>query len=123
MGGVTQKMTDTLKSVPALAPAGIQAVVVLRDPTNGQVYGQVEFVQADDGVVTVSGEIKNIPNKEKRGFHIHEFGDTTNGCTSAGKLFSSECVLILMINVKGHISILKITNMLAHKMHFVMLVI
>jgi Cu-Zn family superoxide dismutase len=85
MGGITQKMTDKVKNVPILAPTGPQAVVVLRDPNNGQVYGQVDFVQADDGTVTISGEIKNIPDKQKRGFHIHEFGDTTNGCTTAGK--------------------------------------
>jgi Cu-Zn family superoxide dismutase len=85
MGGVTQKLADTVKSVPKLSSSGIQAVAVLRDPNNGQVYGQVNFTQADDGTVTIDGEIKNIPDKQKRGFHIHEFGDTTNGCTSAGK--------------------------------------
>jgi Cu-Zn family superoxide dismutase len=84
MGGVTQKMTDTVKTLPGLGTSSIQAVAVLCDPNNGQVYGQVEFSQADDGTVTVTGEIKNIPDKQKRGFHIHEFGDTTNGCTSAG---------------------------------------
>ncbi|CAF1014940.1 unnamed protein product [Adineta steineri] len=90
MGGVTQKMTDTVKSVPILSSPGIQAVVVLRDPNNGQVCGQVDFLQADDGIVTVSGEIKNIPDKQKRGFHIHEFGDTTNGCTSAGAHYNPD---------------------------------
>ena len=85
MGGVTQKMTDTVKNVPLIGTSSIQAVAVLRDPSNGQVYGEVNFSQADDGTVTVCGEIKNVPDKQKRGFHIHEFGDTTNGCTSAGK--------------------------------------
>jgi Cu/Zn superoxide dismutase len=84
MGGVTQKMTDTVKSVPLLGSSGIHAVATLTDPNNGQVCGHVNFVQANDGTVTVSGEIKNIPDKQKRGFHIHEFGDATNGCTSAG---------------------------------------
>jgi len=78
MGGVTQKMTETVKTT------GIQAVAVLTDPSNGQVYGQVNFTQDDNGVVTVTGEVQNVPEKQKRGFHIHEFGDTTNGCTSAG---------------------------------------
>ena len=85
MGGVTEKMTDTSKKSPMLGASGIQAVAVLRDPNSGQVYGQVDFTQAADGTVTVCGEIQNIPDKQKRGFHIHEFGDTTNGCTSAGK--------------------------------------
>ncbi|CAF0876968.1 unnamed protein product [Rotaria sordida] len=82
MGGVTQKMTDTVKHISE--PSGPQAVAVLSDPNSGQIYGHVNFVEASDGTVTVSGEIKNVPNAQKRGFHIHEFGDTTNGCTSAG---------------------------------------
>lgn len=91
MGGVTQKMTDTVKStVPSLTSTGIQAVAVLTDPSNGQVYGQVNFTQDDNGVVTVTGEVKNIPDKQKRGFHIHEFGDTTNGCTSAGAHYNPD---------------------------------
>ena len=43
MGGVTQKMTDTVKNVPILGSSGIHAVAVLTDPSNGQVYGHVEF--------------------------------------------------------------------------------
>lgn len=79
MGGVTQKMPQsTVKS------ADIQAVAVLRDPQTGQIFGQVDFVQGSDGKVTITGEIQNVPDKTKHGFHIHEFGDTTNGCTSAG---------------------------------------
>lgn len=84
MGGVTQKMTDTVKKAPILGLTGVHAVAVLTDPSNGQVYGHVDFIETTDGTVTISGEIKNIPDKQKRGFHIHEFGDTTNGCTSAG---------------------------------------
>ena len=84
MAGVAQKMTDTVKNTPVLGSPGVHAVAVLTDPSNGQVYGHVDFVEANDGTVTVSGEIKNISDKQKRGFHIHEFGDTTNRCTSAG---------------------------------------
>ncbi|CAF2170353.1 unnamed protein product [Rotaria magnacalcarata] len=82
MGGVTQKMTDTVKGVSFPDPSSIQTVAVLSDPNSEQVYGHVDFAQEKDGTVTVSGEVKNISTAQKHGFHIHEFGDTTNGCTS-----------------------------------------
>lgn len=80
MGGVTQKLT-----MPTTAADNIRAIVVLREPTSGQVFGQVDFVENVDGSVTITGEVKNIMENTKHGFHIHEFGDTSNGCTTAGK--------------------------------------
>ena len=37
--------------------------------------------------MTVTGEISGL-NKGLHGFHIHQFGDTTNGCVSAGPHFN-----------------------------------
>ncbi|CAF4557713.1 unnamed protein product, partial [Rotaria magnacalcarata] len=56
MGGVTQKMTDTVKGVFFPDPSSIQTVAVLSDPNSEQVYGHVDFAQEKDGTVTVSGE-------------------------------------------------------------------
>ncbi|XP_055714919.1 superoxide dismutase [Cu-Zn]-like [Phlebotomus papatasi] len=43
-----------------------------------------EFNQADAGApVMLSGEVTGL-TQGQHGFHIHEFVDATNGCTSAG---------------------------------------
>ena len=64
----------------------IKAVCVLKG--DGAVTGTVFFEQAKSGgPVTVTGEIKNL-NEGNHGFHVHEFGDNTNGCTSAGAHFN-----------------------------------
>ncbi|KAI8520433.1 PREDICTED: superoxide dismutase [Cu-Zn]-like [Branchiostoma belcheri] len=64
----------------------VKAVCVLVGET---VKGTVTFTQASsDSPVEVTGTISNLKPPGKHGFHIHEFGDTTNGCTSAGGHFN-----------------------------------
>jgi Cu-Zn family superoxide dismutase len=63
----------------------LKAVCVL----SGQVVqGVVHFTQDNaNGPVTLKGELKGLA-EGRHGFHIHEFGDNTNGCTSAGGHFN-----------------------------------
>jgi len=62
-----------------------KAVVVL----NGDnVKGALYFEQASEkSPVKVTGEISGL-TEGKHGFHVHEYGDSTNGCVSAGAHFN-----------------------------------
>jgi Cu/Zn superoxide dismutase len=52
------------------------------------VKGTIRFSQTGSDPVKVDGEITGL-RPGNHGFHIHAFGDNTNGCISAGIL----CVL------------------------------
>jgi len=63
----------------------LKAVCVL---TGEAVKGVIKFTQADvNAPVDVEGELRGLA-EGPHGFHIHEFGDNTNGCTSAGGHFN-----------------------------------
>ena len=55
---------------------------------SGDVTGQVHFVQeSPEHLLKITGYILGLP-KGLHGFHVHEFGDTSNGCSSAGEHFN-----------------------------------
>uniref|UniRef100_A0A023FAY3 Superoxide dismutase [Cu-Zn] n=1 Tax=Triatoma infestans TaxID=30076 RepID=A0A023FAY3_TRIIF len=65
----------------------IKAVCVLNGETvKGTVYFEQESPNAE---VKLSGEVTGL-QKGHHGFHVHEFGDNTNGCTSAGAHFNPD---------------------------------
>ncbi|NP_571369.1 superoxide dismutase [Cu-Zn] [Danio rerio] len=63
-----------------------KAVCVLKG--TGEVTGTVYFNQeGEKKPVKVTGEITGL-TPGKHGFHVHAFGDNTNGCISAGPHFN-----------------------------------
>ena len=70
------------KSVSQLSEAEqtIEAVAVLG---HGDAKGMISFKQKPGKATIISGTITGL-SEGKHGFHIHEFGDLSDGCDSAG---------------------------------------
>lgn len=64
-----------------------KAVAVLKGTSN--IEGVVNLFQEDDGPTTVKVKISGLA-PGKHGFHLHQFGDTTNGCMSTGPHFNPQ---------------------------------
>lgn len=60
-----------------------RAVATVRGDST--VFGTITFEQLDESSPTkISWNLRGNDANSQRAFHIHEFGDNTNGCTSAG---------------------------------------
>uniref|UniRef100_H2Y0A0 Superoxide dismutase [Cu-Zn] n=2 Tax=Ciona intestinalis TaxID=7719 RepID=H2Y0A0_CIOIN len=66
----------------------LEAVCVMKGSES--VSGTIKFSQVGDGEpCKISGSLTGLA-AGKHGFHIHEFGDHTNGCTSTGGHFNPQ---------------------------------
>ncbi|KAI8099605.1 copper/zinc superoxide dismutase [Halteromyces radiatus] len=64
----------------------VKAVCVVRGNTD--VTGTIKFVQeSENDPTTIEASLSGL-TPGKHGFHVHEFGDNTNGCISAGAHFN-----------------------------------
>ncbi|MCL7025481.1 hypothetical protein MKW94_025917 [Papaver nudicaule] len=77
----SKRSSKSLTVVSALK----KAVAVLKGTS--KVEGVVTLTQEDDGPTTVNVKISGL-TPGLHGFHLHEFGDTTNGCISTGPHFN-----------------------------------
>ncbi|KAK0504121.1 superoxide dismutase [Armillaria luteobubalina] len=72
---------------PSAPTAVTKATVFLTG--DSKVIGKVTFEQASaDAPVTVSGNLEGLDPSASRGFHIHQSGDLSGGCVSAGPHFN-----------------------------------
>mmetsp|Transcript_14865 Transcript_14865/g.10413 ORF Transcript_14865/g.10413 Transcript_14865/m.10413 type:complete len:110 (-) Transcript_14865:307-636(-) len=59
------------------------AVCVLNEDSNSGVSGIVKFTQVEGQKCRIQAEITGL-TEGKHGFHIHQYGNLTQGCKTAG---------------------------------------
>ena len=65
------------------------AICILYPDNNSGVNGVVSFHQDNYSAETkLVASVRGLNPNSKHGFHVHEFGDLTQGCTSAGEHFN-----------------------------------
>ncbi|KAJ0963576.1 hypothetical protein J5N97_028698 [Dioscorea zingiberensis] len=86
------RLSPSLKLATVAAPKPLavaaetkKAVAVLKG--NSNVEGVVTLFQDSDGPTTVKVRVSGLA-PGLHGFHLHEYGDTTNGCISTGPHFN-----------------------------------
>nr|BEV20890.1 superoxide dismutase [Bombyx mori nucleopolyhedrovirus] len=62
----------------------MKAICIISGDVHGKIYFQQESANRP---LKISGYLLNLP-RGLHGFHVHEYGDTSNGCTSAGEHFN-----------------------------------
>jgi len=57
-------------------------------PEEGEISGSVTFTQVNGGMVLIDVNVTGLPPNTAHGFHLHEFGDISNGCSNVGGHFN-----------------------------------
>ncbi|KAL8639187.1 MAG: hypothetical protein Q9228_003750 [Teloschistes exilis] len=82
----------------------VKAVAVLRGDST--VKGTVTFEQSNESSpTTISYDIQGNDPSAKRGMHVHQFGDNTNGCTSAGPHCKNATPIIIHFQAGNQLTI------------------
>jgi len=68
----------------------VKAIATLEHTDDG-VEGVIQFIQTPSQPTIIKGIVKGL-TPGKHGFHIHEFGDLSNGCESAGAHYNPDGV-------------------------------
>ena len=67
----------------------ITGIVLLQSAPNSEAFGTVTITQqSEGGALTIEGLIFNLKANSLFGLHVHERGDLTNACESAGAHFN-----------------------------------
>jgi len=82
---LTTRAQTCVRFQPTMATK--HAVCVLRGFGDEAVKGTIRFSQAGEGPTVIEADIEGL-KPGPHGFHVHEFGDNTNGCVSAGAHFN-----------------------------------
>ncbi|PRP87808.1 glycoside hydrolase family 3 protein [Planoprotostelium fungivorum] len=66
----------------------LEAISLLKgEPGHENVKGTVNFKRLDNGRTKITAQVYGLTDG-KHGFHVHQLGDLSNGCTSAGPHFN-----------------------------------
>lgn len=66
-----------------------KAALCILEPHNSSAKGLVLFKQKNiDSPTTITGKFSGLKKNAKHGFHVHQYGDRTDGCNTAGPHFN-----------------------------------
>eukprot|EP00347_Sterkiella_histriomuscorum_P018806 403344105 len=63
------------------------AVCLMQEDHHSGVSGTVKFMQEEGGRVRISAQLTGL-KPGLHGFHVHQFGNLTNGCVTAGEHYN-----------------------------------